>query len=152
MIDQGKFINTYIDTIVNSLLEYVKSNLQLQTQVKVSELVIAEKDQIIAGLQQQINENKVAEDWRVKFEASESNYAAMQSKLSHMDTLLKQVADMKKIILEKDAEIAELKSPKKVINTKAKKKDGPYRDWETDRKSTRLNSSHRSLSRMPSSA
>ena len=28
----------------------------------------------------------------------------------------------------------------------------PYRDWETDRKSTRLNSSHRSLSRMPSSA
>ena len=28
----------------------------------------------------------------------------------------------------------------------------PYRDWATDRKSTRLNSSHRSLSRMPSSA
>ena len=27
-----------------------------------------------------------------------------------------------------------------------------YRDWETDRKSTRLNSNHRSLSRMPSSA
>ena len=27
-----------------------------------------------------------------------------------------------------------------------------YRDWETDRKSTRLNSSHRSLPRMPSSA
>ena len=31
-------------------------------------------------------------------------------------------------------------------------KDLEYRDWETDRKSTRLNSSHRSLSRMPSSA
>ena len=30
-------------------------------------------------------------------------------------------------------------------------KDG-YRDWETDRKSTRLNSSHLKLSRMPSSA
>ena len=30
--------------------------------------------------------------------------------------------------------------------------DTAYRDWETDRKSTRLNSSHRSLSRMPSSA
>ena len=30
--------------------------------------------------------------------------------------------------------------------------DTSYRDWETDRKSTRLNSSHRSLSRMPSSA
>ena len=30
--------------------------------------------------------------------------------------------------------------------------ENAYRDWETDRKSTRLNSSHRSLSRMPSSA
>ena len=30
--------------------------------------------------------------------------------------------------------------------------ESQYRDWETDRKSTRLNSSHRSLSRMPSSA
>ena len=27
-----------------------------------------------------------------------------------------------------------------------------YRDWETDRKSTRLNSSHSRASRMPSSA
>ena len=31
------------------------------------------------------------------------------------------------------------------------KNDG-YRDWETDRKSTRLNSSHSAKSRMPSSA
>ena len=29
---------------------------------------------------------------------------------------------------------------------------GGYRDWETDRKSTRLNSSHITRSRMPSSA
>ena len=34
----------------------------------------------------------------------------------------------------------------------AARKQLQYRDWETDRKSTRLNSSHRSLSRMPSSA
>ena len=32
------------------------------------------------------------------------------------------------------------------------KNDGSYRDWETDRKSTRLNSSHITRSRMPSSA
>ena len=31
-------------------------------------------------------------------------------------------------------------------------KDALYRDWETDRKSTRLNSSHEIPSRMPSSA
>ena len=32
------------------------------------------------------------------------------------------------------------------------KRAGKYRDWETDRKSTRLNSSHSAKSRMPSSA
>ena len=39
-----------------------------------------------------------------------------------------------------------------VINTIKCFEDNGYRDWETDRKSTRLNSSHLKLSRMPSSA
>ena len=37
-------------------------------------------------------------------------------------------------------------------NKKFRVKGCWYRDWETDRKSTRLNSSHLKLSRMPSSA
>ena len=41
---------------------------------------------------------------------------------------------------------------KMVEEAKQAKNERAYRDWETDRKSTRLNSSHRSLSRMPSSA
>ena len=36
--------------------------------------------------------------------------------------------------------------------TPVNKRVGAYRDWETDRKSTRLNSSHSAKSRMPSSA
>ena len=40
----------------------------------------------------------------------------------------------------------------KVFSLYIRYRDTRYRDWETDRKSTRLNSSHRSLSRMPSSA
>ena len=36
--------------------------------------------------------------------------------------------------------------------TTSRGKSGKYRDWETDRKSTRLNSSHSAKSRMPSSA
>ena len=38
------------------------------------------------------------------------------------------------------------------ITIKGKKYIAMYRDWETDRKSTRLNSSHSGESRMPSSA
>ena len=43
---------------------------------------------------------------------------------------------------------------KEVITPKRKyfMPDPGYRDWETDRKSTRLNSSHITRSRMPSSA
>ena len=37
-------------------------------------------------------------------------------------------------------------------NNGLKNQQKPYRDWETDRKSTRLNSSHITRSRMPSSA
>ena len=41
-----------------------------------------------------------------------------------------------------------------LVNTMriAKRNVMVYRDWETDRKSTRLNSSHSAKSRMPSSA
>ena len=40
----------------------------------------------------------------------------------------------------------------KHIDNLIKNLQGHYRDWETDRKSTRLNSSHSAKSRMPSSA
>lgn len=130
MVDQNNFINSYIDVIINSLIEYVKANLQLQTQIKVANDAIQQKDSIIAALNEQITQNIVAEDWKSKYEKSEQNYLAAMSKLSHMDNLLKQVGDMKKLILEKDdkinklaGELKDIKNPnQKVINTKIKKK------------------------------
>lgn len=129
-MDQNKFINTYIDIVINSLQDYIKANLQLQTQIKVNEFVVAEKDKTIASLTQQLTDNKTAEDWKTKYEAAENNYSAILGKLKHMDVLLSQVNDMKKLVLTKDAqiellnkEIEELKSPRKVINTKTKKKE-----------------------------
>lgn len=129
-MDQNKFINTYIDIVVNSLLEHVKTNLQLQTQIKVHEFIVGEKDQIIAELTRQLNENKTAEDWKIKYEAAEANYSAALSKLNHMNVLMGQLTDMKQQIIGQDAQIAilkkeleEAKDAKKVINTKVKKKD-----------------------------
>ena len=40
----------------------------------------------------------------------------------------------------------------KIIKSMGIERMPTYRDWETDRKSTRLNSSHSAKSRMPSSA
>ena len=50
------------------------------------------------------------------------------------------------------AQIQKMKDVLDSITVEQSKPVAAYRDWETDRKSTRLNSSHRSLSRMPSSA
>ena len=49
----------------------------------------------------------------------------------------------------KEAEITTLKN---MVEHDPGTGAAPYRDWETDRKSTRLNSSHSRASRMPSSA
>lgn len=108
MIDQNKFINTYIDIIINALLENIKTNLQLQTQVKCHEFVVAEKDQQITSLTQRLNENVVAEDWKQKYDAAEANYNAVLGKLSHMDGLLNQVGEMKNQILAKDVQISNI--------------------------------------------
>jgi uncharacterized protein involved in exopolysaccharide biosynthesis len=107
-MDQSRFINTYIDVVINSLMDEKKINLQLQTQVKMHEYMLGEKDKVIESLNQQLIENRIADDWKVKYEAAETNYAAIQNKLSHMNTLLSQVNDMKKTITEKDKRIAEL--------------------------------------------
>ena len=138
-MDQNHFINTYIDVSINSLLEYVKTNLQLQTQIKVSESVIGLKDQMIADLTRQLAENKTAEDWKTKYEAAEANYSAAMSKLNHMNVLMGQIADMKQHILTRDAKIAILeqelestKDTKKVINTKVKKKDATQSEKTLD--------------------
>ena len=64
MVDQNTFINTYIDIIVNTLTEQIKANLQLQTQVKINEFVVADKDKIISSITAQLNDNKVAENWK----------------------------------------------------------------------------------------
>ena len=45
-----------------------------------------------------------------------------------------------------------IKRATEIARQKKKGKKPFYRDWETDRKSTRLNSSHSRASRMPSSA
>ena len=67
------------------------------------------------------------------------------------------ITDVKEVISE-DKPVAYLfTNPQKVTINKPfliseQDNERCYRDWETDRKSTRLNSSHSAKSRMPSSA
>ena len=52
--------------------------------------------------------------------------------------------------MQKDVQLAELSV--RIVVEFVTQFMAVYRDWETDRKSTRLNSSHEIPSRMPSSA
>ena len=65
----------------------------------------------------------------------------------------KHESKMEMLILEKRVK-KERKAKKDPIEKPepTEKKEKLYRDWETDRKSTRLNSSHITRSRMPASA
>ena len=79
----------------------------------------------------------------------------MASKLKRYDELSQEDKDMVdsalasiKESVNRTAQVRE----ENQVNRDAMMKRGRYRDWETDRKSTRLNSSHSAKSRMPSSA
>ncbi len=132
-MDQNRYINAYVDIVIGQLHEMLSSNLQLKTQNKLANEIIQEKDNLIGELQNRINavQNNDSDVQKAKEQAKhwEDSYHAMLAKISHMDTLLNQVRDMKAIILEKDKIIEDLKTPKKVINTKAKK---PIEKLETD--------------------
>jgi chromosome segregation ATPase len=134
MSDPNKFINTYIDTTIATLHEYVGSSLQLKTQLKIANDLLIERDAAISKLTDEkdaavsrltselenINNNfsttldntetlKAALfSCQDKLKIAEESHSAIASKVSHMDTLLKQVSDMKTVVMGKDDQIASL--------------------------------------------
>jgi chromosome segregation ATPase len=123
MSDPNKFINTYIDTTIATLHEYVGSSLQLKTQLKLANDLLVERDAAIAQLTgeiQNVNNNftTTQDDTETmkaallscqdKLKIAEESHTAISSKVSHMDTLLKQLTDMKSEIITRDDQIASL--------------------------------------------
>ena len=145
MSDPNKFINTYIDTTIATLHEYVGSSLQLKTQLKLAHDLLIEKDATITqlisekdtALEKLINEKDATvsrltselENINNNFSATQGNtetmkaallscqdklkiaeesHSAITSKVSHMDTLLKQLSDMKNEIKTRDTQISSL--------------------------------------------
>jgi len=158
MTDQNAYINAYVDNSVGMLHEYVTMVLQLKTQLKVTGDMVAGKDAAISSLEEQLAGVKSSLDEQlagVKSELDsyksqigtnnekinqsradaikwEQEYNDMKNKVSHMDTLISQMNEMKKLIIDKDNEIENLKeklipksSPKKSINTPKDKSEAP---------------------------
>lgn len=108
MSDQSKYVNAYIDTSVGMLHENLSVILQTKAQLKVANEMIAQKDATISNLESQIQQIKSDNNELASAKSNatrwESDYNAMKSKVAHMDTLLNQMADMKKLIQQKDVE------------------------------------------------
>lgn len=143
MSDTSKFVNAYIDLTVNQLHEYLNNLLQVKAQLKVSNDLVSEKDATIAKLTQDLETNKADNQEIVKVRDQarkwEDAHNAMAGKVSHLDTALAQIAQMKNEVIERDKKIAELNgqiqslqdeittlktpapTPKKPLNNRVKK-------------------------------
>ena len=84
-------------------------------------------------------------------EAGEASKRPIELKIGQTN---KEITDIEKSLKAQNVEIGanEIVKTTAIAQKAMEELNLAYRDWETDRKSTRLNSSHRSLSRMPSSA
>jgi predicted RNase H-like nuclease (RuvC/YqgF family) len=143
MSDQGKFINTYIDVIIGTVHETLNSNLQLKTQLKLSNDLLAEKDAEIKKYQSIIDDmNKNKEDFSAAVQTNQSEIENLKSQLSrnqqecetykskasHTDALLQQIVSMKQevrnrdiIIAEKEKELADIKAKENELRVKKTK-------------------------------
>lgn len=127
MSDANRYVNAYIDTCVATINDLNIKYIQSQAQLKVASDLVADRERRILELQAElenqkgINENskKSLDDAKIM----EDSYNAMKNKLSHMDTLMNQMGQMKLKISAKDEEIQKLQNQIIEITTgKPKKK------------------------------
>ena len=149
-----------VGQVAKSLFKQEPKTIELQT----TSTGIASQDKVLRlrdWVQKNKNDDYSYNDAQKDIESNSKLYQEYQKNIptQHSITITPEMraeVEGKGQPLFKDAEAQyRIESGKNIIEA-IKDFDGSprasYRDWETDRKSTRLNSSHRSLSRMPSSA
>jgi chromosome segregation ATPase len=145
MTDQSAYVNAYIENIMSMVHDQLNQIIQLKTQIKVTESLLSQKESTIADLTSKVSTSQHTESevktLKEKLKVTEDSFHALTNKVSHMDTLMNQIVEMKKIIQEKDRLLAEkdqqiqdLSTPKKTtthnINRKSngKSKKKPLED------------------------
>lgn len=103
MIDNTKYINTYIETVMNYVHESVTNTFQLKTQLKLANDLVSEKDKIISSLiTEKENLTKQVQDERNKL-----------SGISERDNIITNLNREKEAIkVEKDNVIGSLTNEK----------------------------------------
>ena len=124
MSDQNKYINGYIDNAVGMIHENVNLILQLKTQLRMANELVAEKDATIAGLIEKTqsfeDNNTLIAKLTNELEHLKLANESLTSKQSHVNTALDQISQMKAQIIERDKKIADFE---KSINKRKNKVD-----------------------------
>ena len=111
MTDQSAYVNAYIENIMGMVHDQLNQIIQLKTQIKVTEPLLSQKEATIADLSSKISKSQHTEtevaSLKEKLRIAEDSYHALTNKVSHMDTLMNQIVEMKKTIQEKDRLLAE---------------------------------------------
>ena len=127
MSDSNKFVNSYIETCMNTLQENLANIVQLKTQLKLANDLIAEKDAVIGNMLRELEAKAHVESQY--HNAMETNRGmndellGLRNKVTHLDTALRQVAEMKTMLLIKDKEIENFKNKEPELTIKKKKKE-----------------------------
>jgi predicted RNase H-like nuclease (RuvC/YqgF family) len=134
MSDANAYMNAYVDNAVGMIHEYIGGILQLKTQLKVCESIIAAKnaelekisgskneelEQILSSKESELNDlrnqlighgnlgtENIQLHQRCNDLQNENN--ALKQKVGHMDNLLRQVSKMKQDIITRNGMIAGL--------------------------------------------
>lgn len=135
-MDNAKFINTYIDLVTGTLHEYLGSVLQLKTNLKITQEIVEAQNNKIQELEQQLKDTTLNKDSYINELQGKVNELTircneLENKASHVDSFSKTVVDLKDMVKQRDATIAELQSklPKATIN---KPKDQPIKKPDDD--------------------
>lgn len=140
MSDQNKYVNTFIENSVGMIHEYVSLVLQLKTQVKLSEDMLAEKNAIISSLDEQVkqakdelesnkkelsnvitNSNERVSQSVANSSKWEQEYNSMKARVEHLDTFVNQVNEMKQMLIDKNKEIEDLQNKIETLSKKTTK-------------------------------
>ncbi len=132
MSDANKYINYYVENALGMVHENINIVLQTKTQLKVLQDQVLEKDGVIASLQNELAGHKTNEQElnQAKAHATtwESSYNEMKNKVSHMDTLTGQIAEAKRMLVEKNSENNSLREEVELLKTQLAEKDGQVKE------------------------
>ena len=139
---QHEFIN---ESELELSVEEAKDALkEADTAIAAAEKKLDIKNKKMKNLKDKIAEAERAEELVVEIEEEKAGYERkIKNKTQDRSEILEKITKWE----NEKKDIKKRKKDDKLLNSLSR-----YRDWETDRKSTRLNSSHEIPSRMPSSA